>query len=424
MRRKAAKAERAAAKAAEEAAIPSENAGGTLRRPGPEPVEPPLEDVLAGVVDDVRADVPEAAPEGFSYSVPPEIPEEVALSENAGGTLSRGPRTPEPALDDVLTGALEEVRATAPEPTPESFAYSVPPSTPHSSPVRLGRQKPPVEPIDMPEIDLTDALAPEGPAPNVARERAAERFGRNFIDEGSTTPAGGEVLPEGLPEAAGATSTREATQGFLEQQLDDTNELARASAKMWADTPSTLYRDRLVESFKPYLEKLHNSLRDKYGDTVTVYRAEHAGDPSTGVRSFSLTREGAEDFLGQNYRQGATDTVHAVEIPVEDIQAIGSAHQSEVLVDSSKHLNKPSSAALDIPKTKSKNFNPRPSKSKSEQVGGLTANDLDELIRLRAENPELSLIELNDLLEETRAARASGYYQDARANAVARRDIP
>lgn len=37
------------------------------------------------------------------------------------------------------------------------------------------------------EIDLTSV---SGGAPNVARERAAERFGRNFIDEGTTIPAG------------------------------------------------------------------------------------------------------------------------------------------------------------------------------------------------------------------------------------------
>jgi hypothetical protein len=67
-------------------------------------------------------------------------------------------------------------------------------------------------------------------------------------------------------------------------------------------------------------------------------------------------------------------------------------------------------------------LNVRPSKSKAEQLGGMTANDLDELTRLRAENPGLSLSELSDMLEEARAGRSSNYYQDALANAAMRRE--
>jgi hypothetical protein len=48
------------------------------------------------------------------------------------------------------------------------------------------------------EIDLT---AVSGGAPNVARERAAERFGRNFVDEGATTPTG-RGLPQELLDQA------------------------------------------------------------------------------------------------------------------------------------------------------------------------------------------------------------------------------
>lgn len=49
-----------------------------------------------------------------------------------------------------------------------------------------------------PEVDLTEA---SGGGSTVARERAAERFGRNFVDEGATVPEG-RGLPQELLEQA------------------------------------------------------------------------------------------------------------------------------------------------------------------------------------------------------------------------------
>jgi hypothetical protein len=147
----------------------------------------------------------------------------------------------------------------------------------------------------------------------------------------------GQMLAAAVP-LGGIGKT--AAKDFLKQQLDTFGGLAKADAAQWAFSPHDASRSRLVESFKPHLKDLHSALERTFGKTVTLYRAESAKDPSSGVRSFSLSREGAEEFLGQNYRQGTSDTLHAVEVPVEDILAIGSTYSGEVLVDSTKHIRK------------------------------------------------------------------------------------
>jgi len=50
------------------------------------------------------------------------------------------------------------------------------------------------------EVDLTDDITAQAAAPDL-RSRAAERFGRNFVDEGATTPAG-RGLPQELLDQA------------------------------------------------------------------------------------------------------------------------------------------------------------------------------------------------------------------------------
>lgn len=120
---------------------------------------------------------------------------------------------------------------------------------------------------------------------------------------------------------------------FLRGQLNKFGGLAKGDAANWEQTPHDSYRDRLLKSFEPHLDELHKALKARYGETVTVYRVEHKGDTSTGIRSFSLSKDSAKAFLGQDYRRGTSDTLHSVRIPVTAIKAIGSARQGEVLVD-------------------------------------------------------------------------------------------
>ena len=180
-----------------------------------------------------------------------------------------------------------------------------------------------------------------------AREFGSGPEAGNFVRPKDRTPIGKRPAPpawrmgreDPIQWNPNSPTKADATQ-FLSQQLNSIGGLAKADAELWAHSPNEHYRERLVTSFKPHLKNLHTALRAKFGDTVTLHRAEHAADPSTGIRSFSLAKEGAEDFLGQNYRGGASDTLHTVQVPVEDILGIGSAHSGEVLVDSTKHIVK------------------------------------------------------------------------------------
>lgn len=137
--------------------------------------------------------------------------------------------------------------------------------------------------------------------------------------------------------STGSGPSKEEAWTFLQGQLDKFGGLVKGDAQLFAQSPNELYRDRLVESFKPHLDELHTSLEKQYGKTITVYRAEHSKDSSVGVRSFSLSKQGATDFLGQTYRRGTTDVVRVARISVKDVLAIGEPKHGEVLIDS-KHL--------------------------------------------------------------------------------------
>jgi SPP1 gp7 family putative phage head morphogenesis protein len=133
------------------------------------------------------------------------------------------------------------------------------------------------------------------------------------------------------------SSSKEEARTFLEGQLNRFGGLARADAQSWAFSFSDIQKDRLVESFKPHLKELHTALEKKYGKTLTLYRAEHEKDVSSGIRSFSLSREGAEEFLGESHRPGKpSNVIREMTVPVEDVLAIGSTYSGEILVDTKR----------------------------------------------------------------------------------------
>lgn len=107
--------------------------------------------------------------------------------------------------------------------------------------------------------------------------------------------------------SSGNGTSKEEAGAFLQKQLDAFGGLAKGDAQLFAQSPNELYRDRLVESFKPHLAELHASLEKQYGKTITVREAR---------------------------------------ISVKDVLAIGEPKHGEVLVDA-KHIRTAASVRRD-----------------------------------------------------------------------------
>jgi len=120
------------------------------------------------------------------------------------------------------------------------------------------------------EVDLTGV---SGGAPNVSRERAAERFGRNFVNEGVTTPEG-RRLPQELLDVA-----------------EDVPELPPAGADL--DIPSTRSR-------RSPLSAVDDRLTENDFDALRQIIAENPGISTSEASRFLLDERAARSQMYRN----------------------------------------------------------------------------------------------------------------------------
>lgn len=184
------------------------------------------------------------------------------IEEKKKGLVAREPRITEtvkapgqsmsttfgPSQAEKLTPLEQELlkRATSVTPVGRGAKVTVTPAPSRAAAV--------VDDLD--EIDLTGDITPEAVAPDL-RSRAAERFGRNYIDEGATTPEGRglpqDLLDEAVEEAAPPaldippSTSRRSVSAVDDRMSENDFDVLREILRENPDTPGVDAISRLLE---------------------------------------------------------------------------------------------------------------------------------------------------------------------------------